>query len=305
MLPSALRWSAPWARASRASSPTRSTAERGFAALPISVAPEGDETVTDPGRFAQHVVRVTATWAAELEMLSAEARDQLLRAVAGRRVLPSRSQRTHAGVGLQLPWLARGQIARDIRRELEAASEVGRSAVEYLEALSRLTRLVRATDLEPLLVIDDSDRWLRRGEPRSEIVSAFFGRVVRELADLEVGFAVAVHETYVALHEYQETTPGVLSSRIDVPRLSVAEQLERIIEHRVRRFLGEEASERILDDGALARLWDFYRAEASYSLRTTLQILHTAVTEAAQGGHEQVRGGMIEAAIAAWLPTPT
>jgi hypothetical protein len=73
----------------------------------------------------------------------------------------------------------------------------------------------------------------------------------------------------------------------------------------VRRFLGEEASERILDDGALARLWDFYRAEASYSLRTTLQILHTAVTEAAQGGHEQVRGGMIEAAIAAWLPTPT
>jgi hypothetical protein len=278
------------------------TAERGFAALPISVAPESDETVTDPGNFAQHVVRVISTWAAELEVLSPEQRDHLLRAVTDQRVLPSRAKQTHAGIGLQLPWLVSGELARDIRRELEPAGEVGRSAVEYLEALRRLVRLVRTIELEPLLVIDDSDRWLRRGEPRGEIIDAFFGRVVRELADLEIGFAVAVHETYLLLPEYQESTPGVLSSRVDVPRLTATEQLERIVDHRVRAFVGDEASEQILEEEALIRLWEFYEVEADHSLRTTLQILHTAVTEAAQGDHEAVRASMIEPAIAAWVP---
>ena len=278
------------------------TAEQGFAALPISVAPESDETVSDPGRFAQHVVRVISSWAGELEMLSAERRDQLLRAVAERRVLPSRSKQTHAGIGLQLPWLVKGELARDIHRELEPAQEVGRSAVEYLDALKRLARVVRAIELEPLLVIDDSDRWLRRGKPRGEIVGAFFERVVRELTQLEIGFAVAVHETYLALPEYQETTPGVLSARIDVPRLPTSDQLERIIAHRVQAFLGDEVSERIVDDEALTRLWEFYGTDADHSLRTTLQILHTGITEAAQGEHESVSSGMIEAAIAAWLP---
>lgn len=278
------------------------TSECGFATLPISVAPESDDTVTDPGQFAQHVVRVVSVWAADLEILSAKERDGLLRAVADRRVLPSRSTQTHAGIALQLPWLAKGDLARDIRRELEPAIEADRSAIEYLEALRRLTRLVRAVELEPLLVIDDSDRWLRRGEPRAEIVGAFFERVVRELARLEIGFAVAVHETYLALPEYQRATPGVLSARIDVPRLSAPDQLERIIDHRVRAFTGSRRPEPILDQDALARLWEFYGADADNSLRTTLQILHTGVTEAAQGGHDAVRGGTIEAAIAAWLP---
>ena len=161
------------------------TPARGFAALPISVAPESDDTVTDPGGFAQHVVRVISTWAAEVEMLSGEQRDELLRAVADSHALPSRAKQTHAGIALQLPWLVKGEVARDIRRELEPATELARSAVEHLDALKRLARLIRAIELEPLLVIDDSDRWLRRGEPRGEIVGAFFGRVVRELAELE------------------------------------------------------------------------------------------------------------------------
>jgi hypothetical protein len=127
-------------------------------------------------------VRVISTWAAEVEMLSGDSRDELLRAVADSQVLPSRSKQTRAGIALQLPWLVKGELARDIRRELEPAIELERSAVEHLEALKRLARLIRAIELEPLLIIDDSDRWLRRGEPRPEIVGAFFGRVVRELS---------------------------------------------------------------------------------------------------------------------------
>ena len=280
------------------------TPTRGFAGLPISVAPESDDTVSDPGAFAQHVVRVITTWAAEVELLSGEQRDELLRAVTDERVLLSRSKRTQVGVAVQLPWLLRGELARDVRRELEPAGELRRSAVEHLQALKRLTRLIRAIELEPLLVIDDSDRWLRRGEPRADIIAAFFGRVVRELAQLEIGFAVAVHENYVELPEYREAAPGVLSARVNVPRLSGAEQLERIIDHRVQAFTGEKRGTEILERDALERLWEFYKADANQSLRTTLQILHTAVTEAALGEHESVSAGLIEAAIAAWVPRP-
>ena len=99
--------------------------ERGFAALPISVAPESDEVVTDPGQFAQHLVRVISAWAAELELLSPDQRDQLLRAVADERVLPSRAKQTHAGIGLQLPWLVKGELARDIQRHAVTSSADG------------------------------------------------------------------------------------------------------------------------------------------------------------------------------------
>jgi hypothetical protein len=58
----------------------------------------------------------------------------------------------------------------------------------------------------------------------------------------------------------------------------------------------------VFDPEALARLWEFHRTEAGESLRTTLQIAHTAVSEAALGEHDQVGAGLIEAAIAAWLP---
>jgi hypothetical protein len=275
------------------------TPANGFAALPISVAPESDETVTEPGAFAQHAVRVVSTWAAEVEMLPEEERDELLRAVSDTRALPSRSRQTHAGFAVQLPWLVKGELARDIRRELEAGTELARSAGEHLEALKRLTRLVRAVELEPVLVVDDSDRWLRRGEPRRDLVAGFFGRVVRELAELQIGFAVAVHEHYLELDEYRDATPGVLSARVDVPRLTAPAQLAEIVAHRIRSF-GESGE--LLDGAALERLWEFYAGDAGQSLRVTLQMLHTAVTEAALGEHEYVGAGLIETAIAAWMP---
>lgn len=276
--------------------------ERGFAALPISVAPEDDLTVTDPGRFAQHVVRVISAWAAEVEMLSGEQRDELLRAVGDTRALPSRTKQTRASIALQLPWLAKGEIARDIRRELQPAVELGRSAVEHLQTLDRLTRLLRAIELRALLVIDDSDRWLRRGTPRVDLVAGFFGRVVRELAGLNIGFAVAVHERYLKLDEYRETTAGVLSDRIDVPALLRSEQLMTLLSHRIAAFAGAGSAEQIFDGPAIERLWEFYATEADASLRKTLQIAHTALTEAARDELESIGRPLVEAAIAAWPP---
>jgi len=276
------------------------TPAAGFAPLPISVAPESDETVTDPGRFAQHVVRVISTWAAEVEMLDEEQRDELLRSVAKERIMPARSTGTHAGLSVQLPWLAKGEVARDVKRELAPAVEVERSAVEYLDALKRLMRLIRTIELRPVLVIDDSDRWLRRGEPRPDIVGAFFGRIVRELAELETGLAIAVHEHYLQLGEYRSNTVGVINTRIDVPKLTEEGQLACILDHRVQLVEEGGNAAAILDADGLARLWRFYADECGQSLRKTLQIAHTALSEAARSEAERVGLALIESSIAAW-----
>lgn len=277
----------------------------GFAPLPISVAPESDETVTDPGRFAQHVVRVVSTWAAEVEMLDPSQRNELLRSVAERRIMPPRSKQTHAALTVQLPWLAKGKFARDVKRELEPALEVERSAVEYLDALKRLMRLIRTIELRPVLVIDDSDRWLRRGEPRPGVVGAFFGRIVRELAELETGLAIAVHERYLQLDAYRDNTVGVINTRIDVPGLTEEGQLARILDHRVQIVRGGEDSAEIFDADGLARLWRFYADEGGRSLRKTLQIAHTALSEAARVEAGHVGLALIESSIAAWEPLET
>jgi hypothetical protein len=277
-------------------------AERGFAPIHVSVAPEQDSTVTDPGAFAQHVVRVVGAWAAEVEMLEPSELEELLHAVSDRRVLPSR-RTTHRGrIALQLPWLARAELARELTRELKTSEELSRSAVEYLTALERMFRLIRTVELTPVLVIDDSDRWLRRGEPRPDIVAAFFGRIVRELANFALGFTVAVHERYLELDEYRESTVGILNTRIDVPSLTDGDQLVRILDHRVELHATGHSTLEVFDVAALQRLWVFYLGEADLSLRKTLQIAHTALSDALRVEQEQIGPALVEAAVAAWSP---
>lgn len=276
--------------------------DRGFAPIQVSVAPEQEQTVTEPGAFAQHVVRVVSAWAAEVEMLSQSEREQLLRAVSDRRVLPSRSAGFKGGIALQLPWLARAELARELRSELKTSEAIARSAVEQLTALARMFSLIRTVELTPVLVIDDSDRWLLRGEPNTEIVSAFFGRIVRELANLEIAFTVAVHERYLTLDEYRDGTAGILNTRIDLPRLSVPEQLAQILEHRIALHIGEGSADCIFERSALRRLWEFYAADGDFSLRKTLQIAHTALSDASRAGHDLIGPELLDAALAAWPP---
>jgi hypothetical protein len=277
-------------------------ADRGFAPIQVSVAPEQDETVTDPGAFAQHVVRVVSAWATEADMLLPAEREQLLRAISDHTVLPSRNTSLKAGIALQLPWLAKAELARELRTELRTSENSSRSAVEYLTALGRMFSLIRTVELMPVLVIDDSDRWMRRGQPRPDIIAAFFGRIVRELANLELAFTIAVHKRYLVLDEYRENTAGILNARIDLPRLTRDDQLTRILDHRILLHAREGSVAEVLDQEAMQRLWAFYTGEGELSLRKTLQIAHTALSDASRAGHDKIGPELIDAALAAWPP---
>lgn len=273
--------------------------ENGFAFLPVSVAAEDQQVATDPGRFAQHVIRVLGVWSGEAEMLTAGERDELLRASTDNRTLPSRQKATRLGITVGLPWLVRGQIARDISRETRPA-EYEVPASEHLQTLGRLFQMIRTIELQPVLVIDDSDRWLRRGRPDAELVSGFFGRVIRELAQLHVPTAIAVHREYLDLAEYRDVAPGIVSSHIAVPRLTDRAQLVTILEHRIALVVQDGSIHELFEELAITRLWTYYAHESDDSLRRTLQVAHTALVETTLSGHDRVPAGHVEAAIAGW-----
>ncbi len=70
-------------------------------------------------------------------------------------------------------------------------------------------------------------------------------------------------------------------------------------------MIGGDGSTEILDANGLASLWQFYADECGRSLRKTLQIAHTALSEAARSEAEQVGLALIESSIAAWEPQET
>jgi hypothetical protein len=89
-----------------------------------------------------------------------------------------------------------------------------------MDQARQLLDLIRADDLQPVLVLDDTDKWLNTTwQPDATTVrSAFFGRVIRVLAeDLSTAAVVAVHPTYLADAEYQSA--GSLDNTIHVPAI--------------------------------------------------------------------------------------
>lgn len=272
----------------------------GFAPLPISVAVEDDATVTEPGRFAQHVIRVVRGWAAEAELLSRKDRSAMKKASCGDQSATTvRRSTVSYGLTVQVPWLIRGHIARDVHRDLEAAASSGQSASQYFDALRRLMAIITTIDLTPVLVIDDSDRWLYKERPRAEIVEPFFGKVIRELASTQARIVVATHAHYTALDEYQSAVPGVLNSQIKVPPLTSRNQIARILMHRIETLIGNRHS--IFEPAAVDRIWAFHARVANGNLRKTLQIAHTAIAEASMTGVENIGVNAVETVAAAWL----
>lgn len=252
-----------------------------FAPIVIPVANEREEVATDPGAFARHAAQVLLRYADETELTGADERERFLRAVAEKRILPSKERGITAGMKLA-PWIASVGIQGDLKRAYPAV-EVERSASEVLAALDHMIEIVKRTDLIPVLVIDDSDRWLNLAEdtPRADIVTPFMTRVLRMLMERAIGLVVAIHEAYSELPEYGESIRGgILDTEIDVPPLSSSGALEAVLEHRVRVHVPDARLDLVLSREGVAALWEIYERKCARNMRKTLQVAHGALAEA-------------------------
>lgn len=253
----------------------------GFAPVVVPVFDERAEVVSDPGAFAAHTVQVLARYAEQVELTAPMERDRYLRAIAERTHLPSTERGLRAGIKLA-PWIAQFDVGADLKRVTPPA-EIQPSASQYVAALDDMIAVVKRTELTPVLIIDDSDRWLRLddGEPRNDVVEPFLARVLRMLADRAIGFVVAVHRTYVGLAGYTSAVEqGTLETFIDVPALGSRRALEALLEHRVRLHAAEAALADVFTDAALAELWAVYGGGAASQIRKTLQVAHGALADA-------------------------
>jgi hypothetical protein len=270
-----------------------------FAATRVPVAIERDETVTDPQAFAQHVIRLVSSRAAEIAVISQDEREAIVRESGDTVVWPGRAVTNRGGIGLPA-WLLRGELAREVTDYVESIDQP-RSTTTILEALAYLIDLIAAQGPQPVFVIDDSDAWLNiEGvRDRSVLVNEFFGRVLRMMAELPCGLVVAVHNDYLGTPGYRQAE-GFLEQRITVPELPDPASLAVLVTHRVRTVADTASHRDVFHRDALDALFGYYEGAGGRSLRKVFQTAQTALSLADESGADLVTTQMIESAISEW-----
>jgi hypothetical protein len=250
-----------------------------LAPLPVGVSIEEDDRVaTEPGAFARHVVAEVAAWVHRSLPLA----DDSVPNVGGR------LERSHRfSVGLE--WLAGSQIGYELRQVTDLPSA---TASQAIERAADVLSAIRAHGLEPVLVLDDTDKWVRRTGAEEDALSrrrqGFFGPVVRLLSEeLRVPAIVAVHPSYMAHSDYRASA-AFLSTTITVPRLPGIDAVSKILDRRViLAGAGIEMPELgdIIDEPARALLFEHYQESPMSDIRRRILFAaHTALIRAVDMG---------------------
>jgi hypothetical protein len=253
----------------------------------VSVAFDGPEVISDPRRFAAHLVQAITKQAAGAELLEDSARDAILRAAAERRPMDEIARKTGGKIGAKW-WALNAEIARDVTKTLKGV-DLQRPLADMLEAADAALGAIQAHGLYPVLVIDDSDSFTRLGdvEDRTPLVEAFFGAVLRAIADLRAGIVVAVHERYLTMDAYQRANDGLLETPITIPEI-VSGHVRRIIARRVAFAAPGSSAEDLFEEEALEELYAIHRGPAKRNMRLTLSVAHQALLASAQRGDERI-----------------
>ena len=167
---------------------------KSLASFVIPVASVRPELMSEPTTVADRMISLISRTAKERDLIAAkEESNALVTAAAQKTVRLGRDIR--GSVGVSAGWF-KGDLATDLTRQVEAAVDI--TPEEKLEAVNQVLVSVEAAGLSPVLVFDDTDRWLSgKGiESPEKVVESFFGRVVRWVADLGCGLVVAVHDSY-------------------------------------------------------------------------------------------------------------
>jgi hypothetical protein len=239
-----------------------------LAPLRIPVALAGEEVVGNAGRFARHVVRQVALSAQELTPTE---RAEIERLSANAAQLPGRQRRKGFVLGGNL-HAVRAELARDVTETAPTLS-FELDAGEAAQALTRLVETFRAHGVEPFFVFDDTDSWGNR--PDTSLVAGFFDANIRLLTtELDCGFVIAVHESYLDVPEYR-----VLADRLEpvsLPRFPhPAAALTAILQRRLDVTGLHCAVDDVMSADAIDELAQIY--ETAPDLRRVLAVAKLAV----------------------------
>jgi hypothetical protein len=281
-----------------------SLGERPFAAIWVSVLYEDDSTLTDPRRFAQTVAISLIDQARTAEiLLDRQQSEDLVREAGDHIALPSVSVARKGGLGVAV-WLLQAQLAAEVTKTLGRV-DVTRPAAEIIGALDEVLDAIEGEGFEPVIVIDDSDRWFNVAglSDKSGLVDSFFGEVIPMLAQRAVSFVVAVHPSYEAKAGYRHAREsGEIETEIRLPAFGDVGGIRRVLDRRVQRVSSEHVARDAVGDEAVERLFAYYQVVSNGNVRKMLQVAHTALVAAYERGDPRVELPHVEGAISADNP---
>lgn len=268
-----------------------------FAPIWVSAGDEDAAVLTDPPEFARLVIRETVGWARGIRAMTEDDRQAFLRETS--RTLPSRSRvhRQALSLKLALGWIEPGMT--DEVQETLADPEIDRNRGDFIDSLDRLVELIH-DDLgrTPVLIIDDSDRWLRLPtQNREALLDAFFAETCRMLAERNWAVVMAAHPEYCAAQAFRAAMAnGYFDLELHVPHIADANAIRKLFDVRIGLIV-EAASARqaleagepppaeggdaahVFEEGFEAILLDSYRAR-DRNLRALLTVAQQALQEA-------------------------
>ena len=200
----------------------------GLAPIPVPVYVETPEIATEPAMFARHLVGLVRRWV----------QDGLPRQAGRSADIGERPATKTQRLSFAPGWLgAKLELGYELK---QATEDHPSSSSESLEQARQLLGIIEANDLKPVLVLDDTDRWLNVSwQPESlTLRAAFFGRVIRVLAeDLATAAVVAVHPTYLTDADYRAASV-FLYTTIRVPALPSPAAVGRVLGRRASLAVG-------------------------------------------------------------------
>lgn len=273
----------------------------GVGPMIVPVAIEPLDIVNEPRAMFAHIAGVIARFATEAEAMSSGEREEALgRITAHRPVGRTAGHNLRLGAG----WMG-ATISADLSRQAPPSEAIERSATETLEVVHQMLTTIQNEGLTPVLVFDDTDRWLS-GSAYSDpggLVRAFFGRVLPALAELRCSLVVAVHRHYLDDEAQRQQIERTLETRIDVPALAEPTAIAEVLASRVRAHSDVATSQdlfEVITDEAVERLFAHYRTGLRGELRGVLRTAHVALADACDVGADVINARIVDAALAAW-----
>lgn len=247
----------------------------GLAPMRIPISMERPQIATDPVEFSRHLVTQIQHWIRSTQ----PTRDSRARQITG----TNPSQRTQK-FSIAPAWMeARVELAYELK---QATAETPQTAFQTMEQARQLIELCASDDLTPVIVLDDTDRWLSTSwQPDGQAVrGAFFGRVVRVLAEeLNTAAIVAVHPTYLNDPDYQAAN-GFLDTTLTVPALPNPAAATNILQRRAAIALGTNIDANdIIDTPATVTI--FTRYTQTPNVRKHLVLIANAALTIAVDDH--------------------
>ncbi|MPZ53714.1 MAG: AAA family ATPase [Acidimicrobiia bacterium] len=217
-------------------------------------------------------------------------------AALGKHTQTTTTRRTGA-VGGGMRWLGI-KLAKDIERQ--TTIERNSSLHDKTDALRNVLLSIASEDLLPVLIFDDTDRWLI-GDTEAATVQWFFDKSLRWLLEScfsvepPMSLVVAVHPHYFD-NVAQAELLAYLDTPITIPRLPGPPAIRRILQYRIEQYTGyhhPDLTDIMTTDG-LDAIYALYDAERN--LRRTIQVCHIAVVEALDAGVSRLTAQHIQAA---------